>query len=79
MTLQPGFQTIAIHILPNILQSKGKQTMKFGQQNITREIFLFKNYAENEAGRLVLDIILFFQKTLYEKKASGLQLSLKVF
>ena len=31
MTLQPGFQTIAIHILPNILQRKGKQTMKFGQ------------------------------------------------
>ena len=31
MTLQPGFQKIAIHILPNILQRKGKQTMKFGQ------------------------------------------------
>ena len=31
MTSQPGFQTIAIHILPNILQSKDNQTMKFGQ------------------------------------------------
>ena len=31
MTSQPGFQTIAIHILPNISQSKGNQTMKFGQ------------------------------------------------
>ena len=31
MTSQPGLQTIAIHILPNISQSKGKQTMKFGQ------------------------------------------------
>ena len=28
-------------------KSKGNQTLKFGQ-NITLEIFLFKNYAENE-------------------------------
>ena len=31
LTSQIGLQTIAIHILPNISQSKGKQTMKFGQ------------------------------------------------
>ena len=31
MTSQPGLQTIAIHILPNISQSKGNQTIKFGQ------------------------------------------------
>ena len=31
MTSQPGFQTIAIHILPNISQSKGNQKMKFGK------------------------------------------------
>ena len=31
MTSQPGLQTIAIHILPNISQSKGNQKMKFGQ------------------------------------------------
>ena len=31
MTSQPGLQTIAIHILPNISQSEGNQTMKFGQ------------------------------------------------
>ena len=31
MTSQPGFQTIAIHILPNISQSKGNQTMKYSQ------------------------------------------------
>ena len=31
MTSQPGLQTIAIHILPNISQSKDNQTMKFGQ------------------------------------------------
>ena len=31
MTSQPDLQTIAIHILPNISQSKDNQTMKFGQ------------------------------------------------
>ena len=29
--LTPGWQTMAIHILPNISQSKGNQTLKFGQ------------------------------------------------
>ena len=62
MTSQPGLQTIAINILSNISQSKSNHTMKFGQlQNITREIFFFKNCAENEAGRLVLDHFLFFE------------------
>ena len=31
MTLQPWKQTIAIHILRNILRSKESQAMKFGQ------------------------------------------------
>ena len=31
MTSQRGLQAIAIHILPNISQSKGNQTIKFGQ------------------------------------------------
>ena len=31
ITSQPGLQTVAIHILPNMSQSKGNQTMKFGQ------------------------------------------------
>ena len=31
MTSQPDSQTIAIHILPDISQSKGSQIMKFGQ------------------------------------------------
>ena len=51
MTSQPGLQAIEIHILPNnISQSKGKQAMKFGQQNITRETVFFRNYAENVHG-----------------------------
>ena len=41
---QPGLQTIAIHILPNIAQSKGNQPMKFGQltEYNERNIFLQK-------------------------------------
>ena len=41
---QPGLQTIAIHILPNIAQSKGNQPMKFGQltEYNKRNIFLQK-------------------------------------
>ena len=31
MTFQPGKQTIAINILPNISAGKDNQTMKFGQ------------------------------------------------
>ena len=44
MTSQPGSQTIAIHILPDILQSKGNQIMKFGQliEYNKRNIFVQK-------------------------------------
>ena len=31
MMSQPGEQTTAIYILPNISRSKGNQAMKFGQ------------------------------------------------
>ena len=41
-------------------------------------MFFFKNHAENELGRLVPDLF-FFQKALYEAKASGLQLSFNIF
>ena len=44
MTSQPGLQTIAIHILPNISQSKGNQTIKFGLliEHNKRNFFLKK-------------------------------------
>ena len=44
MTSQPGLQTIAIHILTNILLIKGNQTMKFGQllEYNKRNIFIQK-------------------------------------
>ena len=44
MMSQPGLQTIAIHLLPNISRSKGNQAMKFGQviKYTKRNIFLQK-------------------------------------
>ena len=44
MASQPGLQTIEIHILPNISQSKDSKTMKFGQliEYNKRNIFLQK-------------------------------------
>ena len=46
---------------------------------ITREKISFKNYAENEARRLVTDLFLFFKKVEHEVKASGLQLNFAIF
>ena len=42
MTSQPGLQTITIDILSNNSQSKGNQTMKFGQlvEHNNRNFFL---------------------------------------
>ena len=44
MTSQPGLPITAIHILPNISQSKGNQTTKFSQliEYNKRNIFLQK-------------------------------------
>ena len=41
MTSQPGKQTIAIHILPNISRSKGNQTMKFVKVIEYKKISIF--------------------------------------
>ena len=63
MTSQPGLQTISIHILPNILQSKGNQTMKSSQLiEHNKRTFLLKSYAENEARRLVPELFLLFER-----------------
>ena len=53
---QPSYQTIVIHILPNISRSKGNQTMKFGQliECNMRTIFLEKPYT-NVMEKLVPD------------------------
>ena len=46
MTSQPGQQTISRYIFPNISETKGNQTMKFGQliEYSNRNIFLQKSY-----------------------------------
>ena len=46
MTSQPGKQTIALHILPNISRSKGNQAIKFGRliEYNMRNIFVEKSY-----------------------------------
>ena len=72
---------ITIHILPNISQSKGNQKMKFGQLKECKK----KKYLPSEImqkirhKRLVLVLLLFFKKTLYEVKVSGLQVNFKIF
>ena len=44
-----------------------------------RNIFFFKNYTENEAGRRVPDLFLFSKKVYYEIKTRRLQLSFNIF
>ena len=48
MMSHPGLQTIVIQILPDILRSKGSQTMKFVQliECNMRNIFLEKSYTK---------------------------------
>ena len=50
MTLQPGLKAIVIHVLPNILRSKGNQSVKFGQLILCnmRNIFLEKSYTKSD-------------------------------
>ena len=67
MTSQPVQQTTTIPILAIISRSKGSQTMTFCQ---VREYLSSKNHAENGAWRLLPD--LFFEKALFEVRASGL-------
>ena len=63
MASQPPLQAIAIHILPNISQSKSNQTMKFGKLiEYNKRNILVKNHAENEVGRLIPVLFLFFEK-----------------
>ena len=53
---------------------------KFGQViEETSEIFFFKNHDENDPGKLVPDLFLFFKKALYELKASSSQLNFNIF
>ena len=59
MTLRTGQQIITMHVFLNISRSKGNQAMKFGQ--LIKYSNNLKNYAENEAERLVPDLFLFLK------------------
>ena len=65
MTYQAGQQIIIIHILSNILRSKGKQTIKFGQaiKYNVRNISLQKSC--RRSGRETSFRPLFLKKVLY--------------
>ena len=70
-----------MHIFPNISRSTGNQSeMKFGQliRYKVRDIF-FKNHAEIEAGRLVLDLFFVFKKFLYEEEGKERQHNFNLF
>ena len=68
MTSQPGKQTIAIHILPNISRSKSNQEMKYGQliEYNTRNIFLEKSYMK------------YFEETIIRPFSIKLKLSISL-
>ena len=57
MTSQTGYQIVLIHILPNVSRSKGKQTIKMGLliEYIMRNVFFFKNHAQNVMKKIVPD------------------------
>ena len=57
---QTGQQTKTMHISPNISRSKGNQAIKLSQLIIHSVRNMF--YVENEVGRLVSDLFLFFKK-----------------
>ena len=65
MTSQPGQQTTAIHILPNISRREGNQVMEFDQlieswSYNMRNIFL-KNHTQNVLEKLFPDPYLKYQ------------------
>ena len=64
MASQPGEQTIAITILPNIARSKANEATKFGQlieHNNIKDIFVEKSYTQNVLEKLFADPYLKYQ------------------
>ena len=52
---------------------KFAQLVEYNNRNI-----LFKNHAENKTVTVIPDLFLFFKKSFYKVKASGLQLSFNI-
>ena len=68
------------HIAQYLTKQKATRQPKYGQviEYDKKNIFL-QNNTENEVGRLVADLSLFFKKSLYQVKTSALQLSFNIF
>ena len=66
MMSQPRYQIIAVHIMPNILRSKGSQTIKFHQlvKHNTRNIFVEKWFTKC-GGETIPDPFLQSQNQVY--------------
>ena len=75
MTSQTGKQIITTDILPNISTSKNDQTLFLPLIGYNVRNIFFKNHAENEAGKLVSDLHLFFENGLYGLKVNVQHLS----
>ena len=63
MTSLTEQQIVTIHILPNILRSKGNQAIEFSQfiKLCVRNIhFFFQKSCKNDVAKLVPDLVLFF-------------------
>ena len=57
MTPHPGKQTVTLPILLNLSQSKGNQTLKFGQvMEYNQKIFFFWKIMQKMRLRLVPDL-----------------------
>ena len=71
---------ISAHKVEAILSYFSLKSLFFTySESATSTLTKFYFIAENEAGRLVPDLFLFFKKTLYTVKASGQQLSFNIF
>ena len=69
MTLQPGQQTNAMHILPNTSKSKGNRAIKFGHliECNVRNILLEKSCIKMPIAFILYDFFLMFCM-IFEKK-----------
>ena len=79
MTSQPGYQTITIHILRNISQSKGNYSMKFGQvirinkKNISLQK-PYRKWGRETSSRPIFD---FPKSFTWGKSKRGMQLGMQ--
>ena len=69
MTSQSGYETIAIHILPNISRSKGNLTVKLGHLIEYNKIIFFQKLCRKWARETSSRPLFIFQKSLIWSKS----------